>query len=301
MPRGYRRYIIAAVGSLGLLAIGAGAERASVWINGPDSYPAYRESAEPKDGEPFTLAEAKGLQTIKEKQPCRDQAGSNDSELCASWRAADAAEKAARWAWLQMVFSLAGVLGLGATLWFNLEAWRQAESSGVDTSKALAAAERNAEATAELVLVSQHNAEKQLRAYLDFDEVKPVRLPERDEKEAICCGYSYVIRNYGHTPARDVTRTTIYATFSKEMDRRDIGDVLKSVGDIAPGDHVTVHDHFFMRDYEWQAIEKSLLTMMVDIMVNYHDVFDGEQSLHCTFQTSGGDRIGFVPGTKRAT
>jgi uncharacterized protein YciI len=65
-----------------------------------------------------------------------------------------------------MWFSLFGVVGLGITLWFNFCALRVAEHEAKETKGALAIAERNAEAAAEQVRISDDAAKRELRAYV---------------------------------------------------------------------------------------------------------------------------------------
>jgi hypothetical protein len=77
----------------------------------------------------------KFVQAVEEKRPCRDQRSRDESDLCAQWRAANAAEDAAGWAWWQLVVSVAGVIGLGVTLWFNRIALAVARDANAETRR----------------------------------------------------------------------------------------------------------------------------------------------------------------------
>ena len=146
MPRGYRLFFIALGLGVTGLAIGTAAEQAAIWADSPSGYPEYRETAEDAGKRLPMLSVSQALKASKEQQPCGNKQGHDASDLCAQWRAADAAERASRWGWWQLFLSFFGVVGLGATLWFNHEAWRQANSSQNETILALKHAENSAKA-----------------------------------------------------------------------------------------------------------------------------------------------------------
>ena len=142
---GSNRLIIVALG-LALFAIGAWTQRAAIWADGPSAYPEYRETGEDAQKRLSLPTLQQASKSVENQQPCRNPQGHDASDLCAQWRAADAAQRAARWAWWQMVFSLTGIVGLVVTLWFNFAAWDQARKSKRDTDKALGHAEESAKA-----------------------------------------------------------------------------------------------------------------------------------------------------------
>ena len=201
MPRGYRRIVIAAFGSLILVAVGAGADRASIWINSPDSYPSYQNAEnEHSDAGPI-IAPRNPSKSSEKRQPCRNQRGRDESELCANWRSADATEKAARWAWVQMFLSALGVMGLGTTLWFNLEAWRQAESSKGETARALRASEAAAASAARQADITETTARQTLQAYMAYQQtiITRHRDPHTGHWERLHFAVGWI--NVGRTPA----------------------------------------------------------------------------------------------------
>lgn len=67
--------------------------------------------------------------------PCTAMASRDESDLCAQWRAATAAEHGAFWSFAQMVLSGAGLIGLFVTLWFNRRALEIADKSNLDARK----------------------------------------------------------------------------------------------------------------------------------------------------------------------
>lgn len=154
MLRGYRLFFAAFVG---LALVGA-------------SQPP-KDAGKPKEGQtqgsvskPPAIASTtppeatKAIEPPEYYQPCEQSRNKGRSDLCAQWSAAKAAKEAADWAWLQLWLSGMGVVGLGVTLWFNLQAWRQAAASRIETETALKHAGRSANAMAKVAKTLQDQA-----------------------------------------------------------------------------------------------------------------------------------------------
>jgi hypothetical protein len=136
-------------------------------------------------------------------QPCGQKRSKDNSDLCAQWSAAEAAGKAANWAWWQLWLSLAGVFGLGLTLWFNFHALKLAERASNGTKDALAIAERNAEAADKLSDIANESMERQLRAYVNAGN--PLSSQHYDPaKSEYWWSFYELMTNFGSTPAHDV-------------------------------------------------------------------------------------------------
>lgn len=147
-----------------------------------------------------------------DEQPCLNPQGHDASDLCAEWRAADAAERSSRWGWYQLFLSAFGIVGLLLTLLFNFEAWSQARESKGDTATALKHAETSAKAMERVADSMKINAKKvaesvknqelfgrmQMRAYVS---VLTDGIPQ-DENHIFEA--RPIIRNTGHTPAHSV-------------------------------------------------------------------------------------------------
>ncbi|HEX7694696.1 MAG TPA: hypothetical protein VF409_09415 [Sphingomonas sp.] len=218
MPRGYRYLVFAIVGGLALFAIGAGAERAAIWADGPAVYPGYRESADDAQKRLPALSITQALKAAKDQQPCRQPQSLDASALCAQWRAADAAERASRWAWWQLLLSTVGVAGLGITLWFNLEAWRQARESEDDTDRAIAAAQKSADAASTQAALAATAYEALERPYIFVDVIADEIEGDMENAYSVSCykgkfaiSIEYVIKNFGKTPAVITEISTAYA------------------------------------------------------------------------------------------
>ncbi len=179
MPRGYRCILIAFVGWLSLAAA-------------PPKDPA----ANPQGGTNREIASAlnnlasalqKAPEPSKHDEPCDPPSNKRSSDLCAQWKAADAAKSAAQAAWwLGGLGALIGAFTLAAA-W---AAARWAKKAAIETEKGATAAEK-------AVAETQRIGEAQTRAYLSvvacnvlFADGKPSLQP--------------TIRNCGQSPALEV-------------------------------------------------------------------------------------------------
>lgn len=205
MPRGYRSIILA----VGLTLCGASPSPQD------GAVPKKQQSAqaEPKATPYITAVATKASEPVEPPeyyQPCGQNGSQGKSDLCAQWSAANAAKEAANWAWYQMWLSLAGVLGLVVTLWYNFRALRLAERESEETTNALIIAERNASAAArasqsasEANRLAREAMQRQLRpyVYLDSISIKYDHMGAFDfigDKGEI----KLVLKNFGNSPAR---------------------------------------------------------------------------------------------------
>ena len=171
MLRSYWCIILAIAG---LTLLGA-AEAPQPPANAEQQQTADAKGKPPPIVAPVATKATKIIKAPKKQEPCgNSRYGSND-DLCAQWKAADAARDSANWAWWQLGLSALGVLGLGATLWFNFRALDLAEGASQETKDALAIAERNADAVTSHVRVAEDTAKRQLRAYLHVKRGKNQR------------------------------------------------------------------------------------------------------------------------------
>lgn len=194
MSRSYRS-VFAAIAGLALLGSGEAPKNGRQ----PKESAAQNNAAKPLANVLLTPTEsAQPVEPPEYYQPCREQGSDGKSDLCAQWSAAKAARNAADWAWYQMWLSLAGVIGLVVTLWFNFRALRLAESEADETKSALAIAETNAEAAVRLADLAEQTSSRQLRAYV---YVKAVSLEEGFSEEVRAINVVLTISNSGQTPA----------------------------------------------------------------------------------------------------
>jgi len=179
MLRGNRGVILAAVGWLSLSA-----------ANHPDTK-AQQEQAQAEKAIAHHLADlsaayqterAETAKAPKETGPCGPRQYGGNADLCAQWKAADAAADSAWWAWAGGILGIASLFGviiaIGLTFWSN---W-----------------------------IARDTARRQLRPYVSID---PKGIHSRDEQgmEVACL----LLHNAGQTPAYDIC---VHCWFTLEED-----------------------------------------------------------------------------------
>lgn len=129
-------------------------------------------------------------------QLCEGGESDRTSDLCAQWKAADAAKESADWArrtfWHDVFGSVVGMLTLivaSAAAYYAREAARHTQAGATEAQRSATAAVRSVE-------VSEDTAKKQLRAYLCVEE--SVFLQEETLK---FFSVQIIVKNYGQTPA----------------------------------------------------------------------------------------------------
>ena len=218
MPRGYRLLVIA----LGLALCGA--KQPTQDAKAGDSHQQH-QTTRPAAASP-TPAPEPPYRAYPERyaDSCYSSDSHDSADLCAQWRAALAAEKAANEARLATIaaiigtiFSLATVVGLIITIYqtngalgearrgnrlnllFEKRYRREARKSAQDQDNALKIAERNAGAAEKLAEGSQATAKLQLRPYLTAED-----FTAKGFAAGANFGVDITVRNRGATPAINV-------------------------------------------------------------------------------------------------
>ena len=145
-------------------------------------------------------------------QPCEQGQDNRRSDLCAQWKAADAAYESAVWTRRMYPWIVAGTIIGGATLLAAIAAAMFAHRAAVAAEKGHA------------------TAETQLRAYLE----SPLQTITRDEANDREYYVEIVLKNAGSTPARLVT-ADIRARFGTRTNLTSVIDHQLNVGTLAPG------------------------------------------------------------------
>lgn len=140
-------------------------------------------------------------------KPCTNGELNRSSQVCAYWASADATIRAAnvaesedRWAARSFWVGLVGIIGLIATLWFNLQAWLSAEKNDRNTQRALKSGEISAMASAKLADIADKSSWRQLQAYIGSMSVE-YHLSFINSGASIVL--SFTAKNFGQTPATD--------------------------------------------------------------------------------------------------
>lgn len=185
MFRGYRLLGIAALTSALLIAFGLGA----YWTGlpyPPERYQPYQDGESDKQGTSATIPDVS--KPIVQRTPCNNPQSEGESDLCAQWRAAKAAEKSAEWTLYGVIASLIGI----ALFMWQLALTREAVKDTGDATIAMREANN----------IAKVSAERQLRAYLGVRDFTVTGL-RSDETPAL----RFDIFNSGQTPAREVRYT----------------------------------------------------------------------------------------------
>jgi hypothetical protein len=247
------------------------------------------------------------VDTSKKQEPCGQAKYKSSDDLCAQWKAADAAREAADWAWLQMWLSSLGVIGLALTLWFNFRALSIAKDAADETKDAIIIARQSAESAANLVRLSDRNARLELRAYLDFDGVRIDRNPDYDdpqiplEKGVVL---KITIRNYGRTPAQNVeSDVTPQVRSARSPTAYSItnGD-RKAIHTISPSDCFYLRFHWRLPTAILEKIESAEIQIIIPIIITYTDIFEKPHVLRGDFEGRGiKDDFGVIDDTRVST
>jgi hypothetical protein len=133
MPRGYRLFIIAALGFVALYGFGLGYYHAALNYPQEQRYQPYRAAADKIADIDSALPRPANAKPFQYRTPCNEPKGKDESDLCAQWRAANAGEDSAFWA--QWGFWIAAV-GSGLLLW-QIILTRQALEDTGDATQAM--------------------------------------------------------------------------------------------------------------------------------------------------------------------
>lgn len=228
MPRGYRCIVLAAFGWLILAA-------------GPPPKGNYGEREQPQTERQIADALNSIDATLKKPskadvttQPCKNGEDRRDSDLCAQWKAADAASWATKAAW---IFGVVGCLIGGATLVAAIQAAKWARRAAEETERGADAAElalKDTRQTNELLVrpyIAIVALEADLEMKLDWSPKGFIR---------------FGIKNFGQVPSKDVTIFSGSDLFAPPIGDENVEDlpIKNSVGPVHPGETITTTLYF---------------------------------------------------------
>lgn len=264
------------------------------------------EKSDKRDGSPVEVGKPADF-----GKPCGKEERNRNPDLCAQWIAAEAARDAANWTYAGLWLSGASVVGLFITLGFNYAAWDQVRKSKGDTIRALNAADRSADAATTLAAVAADNAQKQLRAYLDFDFVRVDENPEfvgpLNTEGRTPVLFKVQCRNFGKTPAHNVEMSIAskYRRVNSEKTSyvtSDAKPVTFFAAVIAPTDHFTFNGNWALVAGDAELFASGKVNFHVEIIVTYTSVFGSCHVLRGTYESMGiKDDFGIVEGTRAST
>jgi hypothetical protein len=280
MPDGYRGLGIAALAAALLIAFGLGA----FWTGLPypqERYQSYQDGKADKNGSLSAVTNVST--TIVKRTPCNKPQSETESDLCAQWRAAQAAEKSADWTVYGFWATLAGM----ALLTWQIMLTREAVKDTGDATIAMQEANR----------IAREIGENQVRAYVHI------------ESATIRLGGSLIevevkFKNIGQSPAPKIeveisphasiikTRTPTYkgiAETSRLLSQKISGGVL------AYG-CTSIKSGFWRIDGKFEKLfkrataagnpENLYISVFVQFILKWSDVFGNEQDTAGSFWAS---------------
>lgn len=212
--------------------------------------------------ETIAAATTKAVEPVEPKEyesPCDPGQDRRQSDLCAQWKAADGAARAAEWAKWQTILSAFGLVGLLYSLHLTRKAVREAASSSETADKA--------------VEVNRISAERQLRAYLSIDKMQATGLQAGHTPKVWVS-----MRNRGQTPARRIRVKMVvvrcWGTDPESTPIRHLGD--RVLYDLGP-DQKTVQPCSLMSERitadQLISIMRGECAFVVAGYIRYIDVF----------------------------
>ena len=139
MSRSNWGIVAAAVVGLAFITFGAG------YFLGVLNYPQeqrYQPYEYTSDNPAPVATAADQASTAKYREPCKEPKGHDESDLCAQWKAARAAETNTLWTARAFWVGLVSIVGLGATIVLTLRATNAAQRSALAAEKAVEGSDR---------------------------------------------------------------------------------------------------------------------------------------------------------------
>jgi hypothetical protein len=203
------------------------------------------------------------------ERPCQVGVENRKSDLCAQWKAADAASDAAFWAHWSFILGLFGTLGLFATLYYTRKAVNLANETARDAEEALKIAARNADAAAEQVRVSEKTATHQLRAYVGVESVSlETELPTFSTSRN---KVTVILKNFGQTPAR--VHAFLWLTVKEDQNAFSVPDHVPPREYLAPGATTTVIRHLDLSGDESTHLRQGRNRLRALLRFEYEDIY----------------------------
>jgi hypothetical protein len=228
------------------------------------------------------VSEAQSLERSRHKEPCQDTHDDRQSDVCAQWKSAD-------WTEIGTIVAIIGIAALLYQIWLTVQAVE-------DTGKAT-------DAMLEGNKISRETMERQLRAYVEFDNVGWLLEEKQKEPDRMRTGVRIQLRNYGHTPASEIVceMNLLIRGEGKEIPLLEDGPVKEDWGSVAPTDHLTKRSLFDVPLSVWDLIGTEKVKLISQLRVRYLDAFEKPHTLDSDFESTAHDQLfSFVMNTRKA-
>ncbi|MBW8294740.1 hypothetical protein [Sphingopyxis sp.] len=240
-------------------------------------------------------------------RPCAPGTEDRTSDLCAQWKAADAAEEAARWSFWQMALTglglLLGAITMGAAIAAAVYAKRAAKAAE-DAVKTAETATDHAAKAAEAAIVGTKQAMEgnriaresqiaQLRPYLYVHELNAVfgHLLSYD-LIADTAEISLTFKCYGQSPAKKIGLNIRTLYVEGDVDEIDpaIWGIPRLLSDLPPGEISAPHTEVIGDLTKWhESLTTGRASIVIDGRLRYELAGGGERMTCFRFHTNGAD------------
>lgn len=259
--------------ALAFVAFGTGVYFEGLNYPQQERYQSYRYAAEqPPDTDP-AAARQTSSQALQNRTPCEQPKGHDESDLCAQWKAANAAEDSAFWAkwgfWI-------GVVGSCLLLWQIILTRRAVE----DTSEAT-------DAMREANEIARSVARNELRPYFYVVRVEICEM-EGDE-----VSLKLTMKNYGRGPARNI-RFFLKTYFTDPSFRRIEARATEKTnfGTVAPDAEKWFVMRYFINDIAQNQIAATQSLLMFRFRYTYTGDDGGTYREAYSYALSGRLKVG---------
>jgi hypothetical protein len=208
-------------------------------------------------------------QSSEATERCERGEENRQSDLCAQWKAADAAYDAARWAMWSLVLAIIGTAALFATLYWTRKAVHVAMKATTDASTALAIAERNAQAATDQVAVARETALKQLRAYVGVSAANYTFQLHPDGTGGFGAGLE--VLNSGQTPAYRFRHIGVLNLRGFPSDMPDPGLPEGNTHTLFQGMKTYINMGLPLNADQIAGLQNGVLGLFIQIVIEYED------------------------------
>ena len=212
--------------------------------------------------------------------PCSDGFSLDQCTAEAAWVAVEVAQDAATWTEAGFWAGLSGMLIAGLAAWFAYRAFDAARQANT---------------------IATQSAKRQDRAYVDFKDVSWKQAKVSGDRA------NYVLRlelrNYGHTPADDLSLELGYGlcdpTTFEVIEGAQGAETLPDLGAIMPQDDWGRNTNLPLTIAQHDGLSTGAYAVRFDVAASYKDTFGEEHKLKAIFVSGKGtETMAFLPGTR---
>ncbi len=296
MYSGFRTILVTAAS---LILLGAAPNKEP-----PHQAPPAQKSSADSDKPSSTWAATHGVISPGVNTGCLPGKDDRRSDLCAQWKAADAAFDGAKWSYWQLILGFVGLflgaITMGAAIAAAIYARRAAiatedtvkiaKQSADESGFAMAIAARSADAAAAHAEIAKDASKKQLRAY-----VHETQLTLRADADETAVWVDVILENKGATPAFNLSANASLCLYpdATPPDNEPVGtniptDAAKQT--LGSGATHAIRDGVSCTPNNAADVLAGRWTLLVLGNVTYEDVFGETHTTKFRYKSHGGYR-----------